>query len=163
MKRSFQEQMTENHCFGCGPNNPAGLRVKGYWLDDDPDSGKAYCDFKPEPHHNAGMPHYLNGGVIATVMDCHSVITAVAHAYHTEGRAIGEGDTLWYVTGSLTVNYLKPVPIDQVSRFIATIQEVKGKKTRVATALYVGDQCCANADVLAVRVPSEWLQPASPG
>eukprot|EP01079_Euglenida_sp_SAG-EU17-18_P002604 gene2604-3306_t len=36
------------------------------------------------------------GGCIASVVDCHCICTAVAHAYDAEGRAIGEGEAIWY-------------------------------------------------------------------
>ena len=53
----FQSRIPNNHCYGCGPGNAQGLRVKSYWTGDD----VAECRFTPSVHHSAGPEHYLNG------------------------------------------------------------------------------------------------------
>ena len=68
--------------------------------------------FEPEPHHCAMPPDVMNGGILAALIDCHSVCTSIAEAYHREGREVGEGPKIWYATGSLQVNYRLPTPID---------------------------------------------------
>jgi acyl-coenzyme A thioesterase PaaI-like protein len=107
---AFQDLMPFNHCWGCGADNPAGLRLKSRWTDDDP--ALAIASFRPRPEHLAGPTHVLNGGIIATVLDCHGVCTAVADAYRRASRSIGTGDTIWFATGTLTVTYLKPAPVE---------------------------------------------------
>jgi len=154
---AFQDLIKGNHCFGCGPQNSSGLRIKSYWLDNNPQTGRSVCDFTPEPYHNAGMPHFLNGGIIASVMDCHAICTAMADGYMQANQAIGEGDVIWYVTGKISVHYLKPVPIDQVSRFNMNIDKREGKKTWLSGELVINDTSHATADVLAIRVPESWL------
>ena len=154
---AFQDLIQGNHCFGCGPTNSDGLQIKSYWEQSDPSTERAICDFTPKPFHNAGMTHFLNGGIIASVMDCHAICTAMADGYLREGRPVGTGDTIWYVTGKLNVNYLKPVPIDQVSRFIMTIERREGKKTWLSGALNINNGTLATAEILAIRVPESWL------
>jgi hypothetical protein len=62
-----------NRCFGCGPANEKGLRIKSR-----PAGGEVVAEWTPEPHHEAytGM---LNGGIIGTLLDCHSNWTAAYH------------------------------------------------------------------------------------
>ena len=87
-KRAFQDQIPGIHCFGCGPDNPEGLKIKSYWEG----PGRSLCCFRPAPHHSAGPRHFVNGGIIATVMDCHAICTAMAEGYESAGREIGEGE-----------------------------------------------------------------------
>jgi hypothetical protein len=84
-RAAFQDQITDNFCFGCGPTNQQGLRIKSYW--DGPN--ESICTYQPESHQNAGSKQFLNGGIIATLIDCHCICTAIAYAYRDEGREIG--------------------------------------------------------------------------
>jgi acyl-coenzyme A thioesterase PaaI-like protein len=59
----------------------------------------------------AGPQHILNGGIIAVLVDCHCVCTAMASGYHAEGREVTSEPSLWYATASLQVTYLRPTPI----------------------------------------------------
>ncbi len=85
----FQDGLHGNHCYGCGAWNEKGLRIKSYW-----DGDEAVCVFEPEPHHAAMPPDVMNGGTIASVIDCHGVCSAIADAYKTEGREVGEGEKI---------------------------------------------------------------------
>lgn len=158
---SFQQQIPDNHCYGCGPENPQGLNILSYWCD-----GKAgelsVCEFQPSAHHNAGPKHFINGGIIATVIDCHAVCTAIARAYLDEQRAIGEpdqqGDHIWFATGSLNIRYLKPAAIDKAITVEARVREAKAKKITLDCAVFSNGMQCAEAEVVAVRVPVEWAR-----
>jgi len=148
---AFQDLIPDNHCYGCGPHNAHGLRIKSYW-----DGDEAVSTFTPQPFHMAGPTNVLNGGIIGTVIDCHCICTAFADAYRREGRAIGSDPQLWYATASLKVDYLKPTPIDQPLTLRAKVVEAGPKKTRISCSLYAGDQECARGEVLAIRVAHGW-------
>lgn len=148
---AFQDAIPANHCYGCGPANANGLQIKSYW-----DGGESTCTFRPQPHHSAGPKQYLNGGIIATLIDCHCICTAMANAYRREGRAIGAAPEIWYVTGAMNVSYQKPTPIDRPVTLRARIVEEKPKKTVLHCTLASGDAECASGEVVAVRVPGEW-------
>ena len=77
----FQDLIQGNHCFGCGPHNPAGLQIKSTWSGEK----ESVCVFQPSAHHCAAPTKFLNGGIIATIIDCHSVCTAIAYAYRQAG------------------------------------------------------------------------------
>jgi acyl-coenzyme A thioesterase PaaI-like protein len=153
MAESFQDLMTRNLCFGCGAGNTAGLQLRSYW-----DGQDAVCTFVPGSHHMAGPDHILNGGILSTIIDCHSVCTAVAHAHRLEERPIGSEPFIWYVTGSLKVDFLRPTPISQPVQLRAQIIEARERKTRVACLAASGGKECAVGDVLAVRVKESWLK-----
>ncbi len=151
----FQDGLHGNQCFGCGAWNEKGLQIKSFW-----DGDEAVCVFDPQPYHSAMPPDVMNGGIIASVIDCHCVCSAIAGAYRAEGREVGEGATIWYATASLQVNYRKPTRIDGPITLRARITDVSGKKTSLAVDLFThdGERTCDGA-VLAIRVPDEWADP----
>ncbi|GGO83205.1 thioesterase [Marinobacterium nitratireducens] len=151
---AFQDQIPGNHCFGCGPGNAGGLQIKSYWQPD----GSAICHFRPSPQHCAGPAQTLNGGIIATLIDCHGICTAIADAYRRDGRAIGQGNEIWYATGKLEVSYRAPAPIDAELELLARVDEVSDRKTILSCTLSANGARCAEARVVAVRVPDDWRQ-----
>lgn len=144
----FQHHMPGNTCFGCGQENERGLRLESRWRGD-----VAVATFHPRPEHAAGRADVLNGGIIATIIDCHSIGTAIADAYRREGRPMGTGETIRYVTARLTVSYHAPTPTDSPVELEARVVAVDGRKTTVAVDLMSRGQRCASGEVLAVRVP----------
>lgn len=151
-KTAIQDLMENNHCHGCGTENPKGLQIKSYWVDEN----TTECRFDPQPHHCAGPLKYLNGGIIATVIDCHAVGTAMAKAYTEEGREVGEGEQIWFVTGKLDLDFHKPTAIDQQALVTAKVVEVKPKKTVLECELTSKGDVCVTATVIAVRAPNTW-------
>ena len=104
---AFQDQYlaARADCWGCGRNNEHGLHIKSCWEGDE-----AVAHFLPEEHFT-GHKGVLNGGIIATLMDCHCMGLAMAYAHKQEGREIGSQPLITYVTASLKVDYLKPTPL----------------------------------------------------
>ena len=151
-KTSIQDQMEINHCFGCGATNKDGLNIKSYWQDD----GSFICHFLPDSHHCAGTTRYLNGGITSTIIDCHSICSAIAASYRSEGREVGEGELIQFVTGKLSVSFLRPVPINQEVTLTAEVIELKEKKIIIKCTLSSMEQVCSVANVVAVRVPNDW-------
>ena len=147
-QRAFQDEVSGNNCWGCGSGNDNGLQIKSYWSGDE-----AVCTWQPQPHHSAGPRHVLNGGIIATVIDCHCGWTAIAAAYREEGREINTEPLIWYATASLNVKYLRPTPLDEAVVLRARVKERIGKKTILTCSLFAKGEECAVGEVVAVRVP----------
>lgn len=157
---SFQEQMPNNHCFGCGTLNPKGLGIKSYWVEGK-EGEESVCEFIPQPHHNAGPQHVLNGGIISTIIDCHCVCTSFAKAYEIAGRAVGDseqGEFLWFATGTLEVRFNKPVPLKSIITLRAKILEAKPHKITLECTLEADSEICNIAKVIAIKVPEEFLK-----
>jgi acyl-coenzyme A thioesterase PaaI-like protein len=150
--KAFQDYYEEAEavCYGCGPLNSRGLHIKSYWEGDE-----AVCRFQPQPYHTS-FPGYVYGGLIASLIDCHSTGTAAAAAYRAEGRAMGSEPALRFVTGSLRVDYLKPTPIDGLLTVRATVQSIEGRVVTVLSELHAGGQVTARGEVVCVRVPEDW-------
>lgn len=151
-KLAVQDVWREATCYGCGPANPDGLHIKSYLSDD---GQFLIAAFVPQPKFNAGFPNVMYGGLIASLLDCHSVWTAIVFAYKAEGREIGSLPAISYVTGRLTVNYLKPTPLDQTIHLKAWIEGKIGRKTRVLSELGTGEVVTATGDVTAVRIEAD--------
>lgn len=134
-------------CYGCGRLNEQGLQIKSYWEGDE-----AVCRYTARPYHTA-VPGYVYGGLIASLIDCHSTGTAAAAMYRHEGRPMDSDPPLRFVTGSLHVDYLKPTPIDGPLELRARVLEVKGRKVVVATDLWAGGEVCARGEVVAIQIP----------
>lgn len=145
----FQDQYlaARADCWGCGRNNPDGLHIKSFWEGDE-----AVAHFKPREYFT-GHKGVLNGGIIATLMDCHCMGLAMAHAHRTEGRQIGTQPLITYVTASLKVEYLKPTPLtEQPVELRARVEKVEGRKTWMKASLFAGGIETARGEVLGVRI-----------
>ncbi|MCW2784659.1 MAG: thioesterase [Marmoricola sp.] len=115
---SLQDRYFPNlPCFGCGPSNSKGLQLKSHVRDD----GLVEAWFTPWAEHDNGLG-YLNGGIIATVLDCHSA-AAVTHEAWTRGWPPLPGADLPYVTAGLDVRYLRPAPLDEPVQLLARVLE----------------------------------------
>jgi hypothetical protein len=62
-----------NTCFGCGPANEHGLRIRSF---ETPDG--VVAEWMPKPMYEA-FPGMLNGGIVGTLLDCHCNWTAAVH------------------------------------------------------------------------------------
>ncbi len=152
--KAFQDFYPDDlsHCYGCGRLNAHGLQIKSHWEGDE-----AVCIYTPRPYHTA-IPGYVYGGLIASLIDCHSTGTASAAAYREAGREMGSAPALRFLTAALHVNYLKPTPLDVPLEIRASVKEVKGRKVVITSRLLAADQVCATGEVVAVQVP-EHLMP----
>src|SRR5947209_3727397 len=93
-----------NRCFGCGPANEKGLRLKSW-----PDStGEVVAEFRADPHHEA-FPGVLNGGIIGALLDCHSNWAAAFHFMNMRGAAAPPCT----VTADFHVKLKRPTPLDK--------------------------------------------------
>ena len=154
--RYVQDGLFGNSCFGCGAWNESGLNIKSEW-----DGDVSVCRFVPQPHHAAMPPDIVNGGIIAAVIDCHAVCTAIADAYRRADRHAGDGKRplLWYATASLQVNYLKPTRLSMPFEVRARVVEVRGRRTRLEVGLVSADgtRTCTG-EVVAAQVSDRWAR-----
>jgi len=150
-EESIQDLMVDNYCWGCGADNGDGLQLKSYW-----DGEVAVANWHPSLEYAAGPRHILNGGIIATLLDCHGVCTAIAHAYKVENRAISTEPEIWCATVSMTVEYLRPTPLEAPVYLRAKVAAEEERTTLVECSLESDGKKRARASVRATRVPAEW-------
>jgi acyl-coenzyme A thioesterase PaaI-like protein len=131
--RSLQETYApDSACFGCGPANDKGLRVRSFV-----DGDEVVCRWRPEPHHEA-FPGVLNGGIIGAILDCHCNWTAAWHLMRL--RELDAPPCT--VTMEFTVKLRRPTPSDTELRLVARPVDVDGDVVTVASDLYAGDRLC---------------------
>jgi acyl-coenzyme A thioesterase PaaI-like protein len=139
-------------CFGCGRLNPEGHHIRSFW-----DGEASVCTFLPRPSHIA-VPGFVYGGLIASLIDCHSTGTAAARAAREEGWSAGLPNAPRFVTGSLHVDYLKPTPLGPPLRLRGLIVESSGRKIVVESTLSAEGVVRARGRVVAVRIPEGFLR-----
>ena len=147
-KKAFQDLLPDeiSHCYGCGRNNQNGLQIKSYW-----DGEKTVCNWIPQEQFMAGK-NFLCGGIIATLIDCHGLNTAIAVAYKEEGREIGSKPFIPYATGSISIKLLCPNPLNHEIMIRGQVKSINLSKIIVLCRLYSNEKECAQGEITAVKV-----------
>jgi len=131
---SLQEQYApHNACFGCGTANPKGLHVRSFVSGDE-----VVADWQPETHHEA-FPGVLAGGIVGTLLDCHSNWAATHHLMQRKGA----DRPPCTVTSEFTVKLLRPTPTDGPVHLRARVVEANGDRAVVESSLEAGGKTCA--------------------
>ncbi len=146
--KSLQERHAPNGiCFGCGPANDKGLRIRSFpLLEDGQDAAaaKLVCDWTPEKHHQA-FENVLNGGILGALLDCHMNWTAIHHLMNKTGL----DKAPCCVTAEFKVALKRPTPLGPVrieSWIVSSTEDrasieatvtAAGKVTAVGTGLFV--------------------------
>ncbi len=133
---SLQERYAPGSaCFGCGPANEKGLRVRSF-----PAEGgdEVVCEWRAEPHYEA-FPGMLNGGIIGALLDCHSNWAA---AYHLMRRA-GADSPPCTVTAEYSIKLLRPTPSDATLYLSARVAESTDERAVVEATLTANGKVCA--------------------
>jgi acyl-coenzyme A thioesterase PaaI-like protein len=153
--KAFQDHYPDelSHCYGCGRLNPKGLHIKSYW-----DGDASVTIYKPMPYHMA-VPGYVYGGLIASLIDCHSTGAAAAAAYRAEGREMGSEPRHRFVTASLHVDYLRPTPMGVRLYIRGVVKEIKKRKVTVLSTLSANGEICVRGEVIAVQLRENMFSP----
>ncbi len=126
---SIQERLfPDMTCFGCGPANPKGLHLQSY-----PAGAGVAARFTPWPEHDNGVG-FLNGGIISTVLDCHSAAAVMLEAQR-QGWAPAPGAALAYVTAGLEVRFLRPAPLSETVELSAVVVSASESEMTVEAEL----------------------------
>jgi acyl-coenzyme A thioesterase PaaI-like protein len=134
MEPSLQERYApHNACFGCGPSNAKGLRIRSF-----EQGGEVVADWTPEPHHEA-FPGVLSGGIIGTLLDCHCNWTA-ANALMKEK---GDPTPPCTVTADYAIQLKRPTPTQGPVHLAARVVELKGDRAVIEGTLEAGGKICA--------------------
>lgn len=136
MSQSLQERFAPNSiCFGCGPANRDGLRIRSL-----PEGEETVAAFLPAPYHEA-FPGMLNGGIIGTLLDCHSNWTAAWHLM----RSRGLDEPPCTVTASYEVRLRRPTPSGEEVHLRARVVEADDDRVVVEATLEAAGKVCATS------------------
>ena len=135
---SLQERFApEGRCFGCGPANELGLRIRSLESADDPDV--IVATWTPARHHEA-FEGVLNGGIIGTLLDCHSNWTAARHLMRR--RDVDRPPTT--VTLDYAVRLRRPTPTDRPLLLSARVVESTDDRATVEATIEAHDEVTAS-------------------
>ncbi|MEY3182569.1 MAG: hypothetical protein RLZ35_554 [Pseudomonadota bacterium] len=126
----LQEQYApKNACFGCGPANIHGLKLRSF-IDDNNPLGLT-ATWTPKPQHEA-FPGVLNGGIIGALLDCHSNWTAAWYLMTT----LGLPTPPCTVTADFHVSLKRPTPSKEPIRLYSQIEPL-GKPLTLSDVITV--------------------------
>jgi acyl-coenzyme A thioesterase PaaI-like protein len=131
-----------NRCFGCGPANPKGLRVRSF-----EDGEELVAEWTPAPQHEA-FAGAVNGGVIGALFDCHSNWTAALHLM----RAAGREAPPCTVTAEFHVKLLRVTPSAGPLRLRARVVESSADRATVEATVEAGGKATATCRGVFVAV-----------
>jgi acyl-coenzyme A thioesterase PaaI-like protein len=142
--KSLQETYGPNtRCFGCGPANEKGLRIRSF-----PKGDEVVATWTAAPHHLA-FEGVVNGGIIGALLDCHSNWTA---AWYLMQKA-GASSVPSTVTADFHVRLKRPTPIAEPLHLRARVVESTGDRAVVEAEIEAGGKVTATcrATFVAVR------------
>ena len=150
--KAFQDYYPDHlaHCYGCGRLNENGHRIKTYW-----DGEESVTRFTPSEFHIA-IPGYVYGGLLASLIDCHSTASAAAAMYRSEMREMDTEPSFRFVTGSLQVRYLKATPLGPELMIRGRVREIDGRKVIIESTVSVDGAATVRGEVIAIQMPEDF-------
>jgi acyl-coenzyme A thioesterase PaaI-like protein len=143
-----RDVLPHNTCFGCGLENPHGLRIE---IERDPVSaGVLRARFHPTTDM-AGFPGVTHGGAIYTALDCLSTWVATL---------LGPNRTAGWLLRSATTTYHKPAPAGQPLALAGSIARQGGPWDPLVVrteARRADGAVCVEADFKVVPLSQERL------
>ena len=113
-------------CFGCGPSNPKGLRVKSFPRGD----LECVAEQRVEKHHEA-FPGVVNGGIIGALLDYHSNWTPTWAVMRQSGASVPPCT----VTADFHVVLKRPTPSDALLKLRARATEISDDRAVIEATL----------------------------
>ena len=129
-------------CFGCGCLNSKGLKLKSYVKD-----SSIFASFTPEKHHEA-FPGVLNGGIIGSVLDCHSN-WAAAYFLMIDQKLSATPCT---VTADYSIKLHRPTPTSEKLSVFAKLAKIDGNKAWIDAYISIEEIKYASCTGLFVAV-----------
>lgn len=120
-------------CFGCGHANPDGFHLRSYR-----EGELTVATFTPRPEHDNGFG-FLNGGIIATVLDCHTAAVVMWES-DRRGWVADEGAPVPFITAGFDLKFLRPTPLGPPVSLRAEPVEISETVIVVRAELHVDDK-----------------------
>jgi acyl-coenzyme A thioesterase PaaI-like protein len=133
--QSLQERYApRNECWGCGPANTEGLRIRSF-----PEGDEVVAKWMPKQKYEA-FPGVLNGGIIGTLLDCHCNWTA---SWHLMREILKQDSPPCTVTADYSIKLLRPTPTSGPVFLAAKVVEATDDRATVEGTLTAGGKVCA--------------------
>lgn len=132
MKSLQETYAAKSICFGCGPANKKGLKVRSF-----PEGERVIATWTSEKVHEA-FPGVLNGGVIGALLDCHSNWTAAWYLMKSRGA----DHPPVTVTAEYAIKLLRPTPSEKPLQLIAEVVHYEGDRVTVEARIEADQKIC---------------------
>jgi len=143
-----KKQPNSRMCFICGLENPVGLQLKIYEVE----QGTIETNYTA-PEHYQSYPGILHGGIVATILD------------EISGRAhMGDpSQPRFMYTAKLEVKYRKNVPIGKPLRILGKAGKSKGRMAESWAGIYdEAGSLLAECNSLLIDIPPDLLNSIDP-
>lgn len=130
---SLDTDLNEGLCFGCGRNNPIGLK-----LSFTKDGDTCQAEFIPAEAHQ-GWPGLVHGGILTCLLD-----EAMSYAAHFEGVTC--------LTASMQIRFRQPVKVEEP--LIITASVTKSRRKVIETNARV---CLRDGTVVAESTSKQFV------
>jgi uncharacterized protein (TIGR00369 family) len=132
---SLQERYAPaGRCFGCGPANELGLRIRSFRDAD----GSVVATWHARPEHEA-FDGFVNGGILGTLIDCHSNWTAVSALLQRDCGDVAPSS----VTADLSIRFRRPTPSDRPLHLVGRVVDLAFDRVTVETSIEVDGEVTA--------------------
>ena len=129
-------------CYGCGIKNKKGLGIRSFVGQD-----VITAFFNPEKYHSA-FPGILNGGIIGSILDCHSNWAAAYYLMKSKNMT----STPCTVTARYQIDLLKPTPIYEKLKISAYLDKIEDNKAWINAKITINTIAYASCKGLFVAV-----------
>lgn len=144
--RSLQDTYApKSICFGCGPSNPQGLRIKSF------EEGDALVGEWSAGANQEAFPGMLNGGIVGALLDCHANWAAAMHLMKKNGWDRPHAT----VTAKYEIELLAPVPSRERLKLWAKVSDASERRATVQASLSAGGEVKARCTGVFVAVKPE--------
>ncbi|MFC1981721.1 PaaI family thioesterase [Chloroflexota bacterium] len=117
---SISTDMSEGLCFGCGQNNPIGLKLDFEW-----DGKTARTEFTPQRLYQ-GWPGVVHGGIITCMLD-----EAMSYAARFEGNEC--------LTTHIEIKFRRPAPVKETLIVVSSVTRHTRKLIETKAQVSSGD------------------------
>jgi uncharacterized protein (TIGR00369 family) len=136
---TLNADLNEGFCFGCGRNNPIGLKLQ---FAREGDAVRA--EYTPLKDFQ-GWPGLLHGGILACLLD-----EAMSHAAYTTGNTC--------LTASITIRQRQPIKVE--TPLIVTARVTRHGSRLIDTE---GQVCLRDGTVVAESTAKQFVAASEPG
>jgi acyl-coenzyme A thioesterase PaaI-like protein len=132
-KVTLNADLDEGFCFGCGRNNPIGLKLR-FTRDGD----TIRTEFTPDKTHQ-GWPGLLHGGILGTLLD-----EAMSNVAYTTGNTC--------LTASITIRIRQPIKVEVP--LVITARIIRHRKRLIETE---GRVCLKDGTIVAESAAKQFI------
>lgn len=155
IKHAIQDDYADDFswCYGCGRLNTNGNHLRTGW---DGDNTVSYYEPKED---EIGIPGFLYGGLLASLIDCHGTGSSSLALHRKNGHEpSSDEEPPRFVTASLKVDFIKPTPHGVELKLMGNVTEIHPKRFEVSIKVFADEEVCATGEVVSVVMPASFMK-----